>query len=194
VAADERARLVGAAWTVLQRSGFEGFKVQLVIREAGLSARAFYRHFADKDELLLALLRDEMARAGARLTTAVSGVDDPLERVETWIRRIISAADDPRRVARARLFSTQQAVMRRYPREVEESVGLLVAPLREAIAAGLAGGVFPWAEPGRDARLIYALAGTAMTTALAEHPGRRVDEIVAETIGFALRALGVGPA
>jgi len=65
--------------SLLERSGFEGFKVQLVLREAGVSARAFYRHFGDKDELMLALLQEEMARAGAHIRAQMLEIDDPVE-------------------------------------------------------------------------------------------------------------------
>lgn len=182
-----------AAWTVLARSDFEGVKVQLVMREAGTSARAFYRHFADKDGLVLALLRDEMARAARQLRVALAEVDDPVAKVEAWVRNVISAADDPRRVARARLFSAQQAVMRRFPIEVAEGEVLLMETLRDAIDEGARAGSFPWADPDRDARLIYALAGGQMIAALMERPDRNVEEVTSATIAFALQALGVAP-
>lgn len=190
---DEAQTLIGAAWRVLERAGFEGFKVQLVMREAGVSARAFYRHFADKDELVLALMRDEMSRAGSRLRAAVAAFDDPPAQVEAWIRTVISAAADPRRIARARLFSSQQPLFRRFPVELGEETDLLMQPLRDAIARGVDTGAFPWAQPDRDAALAYALAGGELTHALAERPGRDVDDVIADTTGFVLRALGVRP-
>lgn len=190
---DDSTNLIGAAWRVLERAGFEGFKVQLVMREAGVSARTFYRHFSDKDELLLALMRDEMARAGLRLRAAVAAVDEPAAKVEAWIRTVISAAADPRRAARARLFSSQQPLFRRFPLELGEGTELLMQPLRDAIARGVDAGIFPWAEPDRDAALVYALAGGEMTHALAERPGGDVDGVVADTTAFVLRALGVPP-
>ena len=55
-------------------------------------------------------------------------------------------------------------------------------------------GVFPWADVGRDAELIIRVAGSSMNDALAEHPDRSVDDVVADATGFALRALGVPPA
>jgi AcrR family transcriptional regulator len=187
--ADERAEIIRAAWKVLDRAGFEGFKVQLVTREAGMSARSFYRHFAGKDALLLALLRDEMARAAARLRAAGAKADTPADRVALWIRNIITAADDPRRAARARLFSSLPQVMREYPVEVDEGTALLMEPLRDAIADGTAEGLFNSVDPERDAEMIYRLAGSVMSYALAERPERDVDEIVSSTTGFALRAL-----
>jgi AcrR family transcriptional regulator len=169
--------------------------VQLVVREAGVSARTFYRHFADKDELLLALLRDEMARAAAHLRAAVGRVDEPAGQVEAWIGAVIGAAADPRRIARARLFSEQQAVMRRFPGEVDDGVESLVAPLRESIERGFASGAFPWADPARDAVLVYRLTGGSLTAALARgaHAARDLATVVDATTAFALRALGVAP-
>jgi AcrR family transcriptional regulator len=193
MASDERAELVGAAWKVLERSGFEGFKVQLVMREAGVSARRFYQLYPDKETLLLALLQDEMARAGAHLRSALAQSEGPLEQVENWIRGVIGAAADPRRVARARLFTFQQAVMRRFSVELDESIELLVGPLRDALALGRSTGSFPWADPDGDAVLIYALAGGAMTDALVERPDRAVEDVMEQTIGFVVRALGVPP-
>lgn len=190
---DERQAVIGAAWRVLERAGFEGFKVQRVMREADVSARTFYRHFPDKDSLLLTLMRDEMARAGWLLTAAVRAVDDPVEQVGTWIRTVIGAAADPRRVARARLFSAQQPLYRRFPDELGEGTELLVAPLRAAIAAGIERGVFPWAEPERDAALISVLAGGEMVQSLTGVPPPDVDAVVERTTAFALRALGVPP-
>jgi AcrR family transcriptional regulator len=187
--ADERAEIMRAAWKVLDRSGFEGFKVQLVAAEAGISARSFYRHFPGKDSLLLALLRDEMARAAARLRAAGAKADTPADRVAIWIRNIITAAEDPRRVARARLFSSLPQVMREFPVEVDEGTARLMEPLREAIADGCADGTFTSRNPARDAEMIYRLAGNVMTDALAERPERDVEEIVSATTDFALRAL-----
>jgi AcrR family transcriptional regulator len=190
----DRQALIGAAWRVLERAGFEGFKVQRVMREAGVSARTFYRHFPDKDELLVELMRDEMARAGALLRAAVAAADDPVEQVRAWVGVIIGAAADPRRVARARLFSAQQPLFRRFPGQLAEGTQLLVAPLREAIARGVATGVFPWAEPDRDAALIAVLAGGEMVQSLAQVDAPDVEGVVARTTAFVVRALGVPPA
>jgi AcrR family transcriptional regulator len=191
---DERAQIIGAAWQVLEQSGFEGFKVQLVLRRAGVSARSFYSHFADKDALLIALLQDESARAAAILTSTVAKVpsDDPAGQVVTWISGVLGAAVDPLRVRRARLFTTQQAVMRQFPGEAAAAMALLIEPLRGAIARGIATGVFPWADAERDAAMIRSLTGAELTRALGE-PEASVDDVVNDVAGFALRALGVRP-
>jgi AcrR family transcriptional regulator len=188
---DDRRAIIGAAWIVLERAGFEGFKVQLVLRETGLSARSFYQHFTDKDELLLALLEDEYARSAVRLRRVVSEADGAPGKVAAWISELVSAADDPRRVPRARLFSSQQPVMRRFPEAVARASRLLLEPLEEAIRDGVETGVFPVADPERDAEIIQRLAGGTMTDALIAWSDRSVAELVASSVDFALRALGV---
>jgi TetR/AcrR family transcriptional regulator len=189
---DERARLVRAARAVLERAGWEGFKVQLVLRETGLSARTFYRHFAGKEELLLVLMEDEYARSGARVRAAVARAAGPAAKVGAWIDEIVQAAGDPRRAARARLFTSQPAVLRRFPGEVAAAARLVLEPLEDAIRDGRSIGELPRGDPDRDPRLVLQLAGAAMSHALARGGERSVDDVAAEVTDFVLRALGAG--
>ncbi len=187
---DDRTAIIGAAWIVLERAGFEGFKVQLVLRETGLSARTFYQHFTDKDELLLALMEDEYSRSAARLRRVVGEADGPPDQVAAWIAELVAAAEDPRRIPRARLFSSQQPVMRRFPEAVADASRLLLEPLERAIRDGVAMGVFSSTEPERDAEIILRLTGATMNDALIEWTDRSVAELVASSVDFAMRALG----
>jgi TetR/AcrR family transcriptional regulator len=189
---DERARLVRAARAVLERAGWEGFKVQLVLRETGLSARTFYRHFAGKEELLLVLMEDEYARSGARVRAAVARAAGPAAKVGAWIDEIVQAAGDPRRAARARLFTSQPAVLRRFPGEVAAAARLVLEPLEDAIRDGRSIGELPRGDPDRDPQLVLHLAGAAMSHALARGGERSVDDVAAEVTDFVLRALGAG--
>jgi len=190
---DERRRVIEAAWGVLERSKFEGFKMQIVLRNAGISARTFYRHFDDKEALLLALIEDEMARAGALLRAAVARADEPVGQVSAWISSVIGAAGDPKRIARARLFSAQPLLMREHPVEIAAGTALLMAPLHDAIQRGIDAGLFPWADAARDAALIYALTGNTLAQALSAQPSSTLEEFVANATSFALRGLGVPP-
>lgn len=53
-----RERILQAALTVLAREGLSGLTVRKVAAHAGLSPMAMYRHFADKDVLLNALMQE----------------------------------------------------------------------------------------------------------------------------------------
>ncbi len=193
ISADERERIVAGAWTVLERSGFEGFKVQLVLREARTSARAFYHHFASKEALLLTLLEDEMRRSGVLLRAAVASATEPDAQVAAWIGFVLRIVERPKLAARARLFTGQQAVNRQFPDQVAISTRHLVDPLQEAIARGRDLGTFPGADPARDARMIYALVGGVQTHALDAPGAEPLDDVIAATVGFVLRALEARP-
>jgi AcrR family transcriptional regulator len=190
----ERQRILEATWTVLARSGFEGFKVQLVLREAGVSARTFYRHFADKDALFLAVTGEEMSRAAPRIRAAVERAQNPVDRVAAWIRSVIGAAGDPKRAARTRLFVSLQTINRRFPGEVATGTESLYESLLETIAAGKEAGIFPWADPARDAVLIHVLVGGLLSdAALADDPTLPLETVIQDATKFSLRALGLPP-
>ncbi len=47
-----RARVLGAAWEVLQEVGFEGVTVELVSDRSGVARSTMYRHWPTKEEML----------------------------------------------------------------------------------------------------------------------------------------------
>jgi AcrR family transcriptional regulator len=186
----EREQLVGAAWAILERTDFAGLKVQRVASQAGLSTRAFYRHFTDKEHLLLVLVLNEMERAAERLKRTVELASDPTDKVVAWISAVIGAADDPRRIHRARLFAALTPTLRSDSNAIDRSTRLLWAPLQDAIMQGVDAGVFDSTDPARDAKLIHELAGARLRAALVDPGTEAVEIIIAATVGFSLRALG----
>jgi len=165
--ADEVERLLTAAETVLARTGYAGLRVDDVLSEAGLSTRAFYRHFHGKSELFLALFDREIVRADERLRTKVEAVARPEQRVRAWIEANLALAFDPRLARRTRLFLVERHVVaNEFPAEVARCVRLLLAPLEAAIAAGRDGGVFPGADPSGDALAIHHLCAGLTTDRL----------------------------
>ena len=54
-------RILSAAKAVLESAGIEGLTIRRVAQRAKLSPMAIYRHFADKDALLNALMEDGLA-------------------------------------------------------------------------------------------------------------------------------------
>jgi AcrR family transcriptional regulator len=187
---DEADRLIHAAWDVLGRTGFEGFKVASVIRAAGSSTKAFYRHFASKDAMLLALLVDETERASARFAARMATTSSPTEAVEMWISTMIGAAGRPDLAARARLFASLSQVSSNFPDQVRRTRQPMLAPLLEALAAGRASGAMPLADPPADARLIMSLCGGVLRDLLDGTASGNVEDSIAETQSFVLRSLG----
>jgi AcrR family transcriptional regulator len=73
--------LIAAALREVAEEGPDGFSLRGVARRAGVSAPAVYRHFADKEALLVAMAADCSERLAATMIAAVAVVppDDPLE-------------------------------------------------------------------------------------------------------------------
>lgn len=74
---DLRAALLDAALAVLSDLGPQGLSIREVARRAGVSHTAPYRHFADKDELILAVVEQgfELMQATMAAEKAAAGPD-----------------------------------------------------------------------------------------------------------------------
>src|SRR5680860_1275255 len=106
--AGEVEALLAAAEAVLAERGYAGLRVDDVLAEAGLSTRAFYRHFQGKSELFLAVFDREMHRADERLCSKVEEAADPENRVRAWIEATLALAYEPRLARRTRLFLAER--------------------------------------------------------------------------------------
>lgn len=165
--AGEVELLLAAGETVLGRRGYAHLRVDDVLAEAGLSTRAFYRHFQGKSELFLALFDREMHRADERLRAKVGAAANPEASVKEWIGATLALAYEPRLARRTRLFlGERHLVASEFPAEVARCVGLLLAPLEEAIASGRESELFPDADPERDALAIHHLCSGITTDQL----------------------------
>lgn len=65
-----------------------------IVRAAGLSNQAFYRHFKGKDELLLVLLEDGRERLAATIERRMARASGDAGRVRAWIEAVLAQACD----------------------------------------------------------------------------------------------------
>jgi AcrR family transcriptional regulator len=82
---ETRARLVAAAAQVFNRSGYHGTDSNRIARAAGYSPGTFYKHFADKREILLAAFQDWVDQEWEAIEREVAGTSDR----EALARRIV---------------------------------------------------------------------------------------------------------
>ena len=157
---DEVRRLLDAAYTVLRRTGELEPRVGDVVREAGLSNQAFYRHFRSKDELLLALLDDGQRRLLAALEGRMLRAEAGEARVRAWVEGVLEQARRSEAADNTRPFVVNGLRLAdRFPLEWSRSRDALLAPLRAAID-DLGG------DAERGAPAVYHLAFGAMQDAL----------------------------
>jgi AcrR family transcriptional regulator len=192
---DEVEQLLTAAEVVLERTGYDGFRIDDVLTEAGLSTRACYRHFRSKNELFLALFDREMLRADARLRAKLAAEATPEAKVRTWIRATLALGFDPRLARRTRLFLLERHILAaEFRADVDRCVRLQLAPLEEAIAEGRDRGVFPGARPAFDALAVYHLCVGLTTDRVLGIGALARAEAVALAERVAFSTLGMGRA
>lgn len=75
-----RADMLAAASALLDRSDSDDeVTLRAVARAVGVAPQSVYLHFADREELLLAVCEERFAALAAALNTASRGVTDPVE-------------------------------------------------------------------------------------------------------------------
>jgi len=182
--ADEVRRLIDAAYDVMRDSGDIEPRVGDVVKAAGLSNQAFYRHFASKDALLLAVLTDGRQRLLGTLTARMDRVEPGAPRVRAWIEGVLAQAQNADAAANTRPFAINATrIGDRYPEEWASSREALLTPLRAAVAD--AGG-----DPDRDPELIEHVAFGAMENAMVQRAAPTRDE-VDRIVWFCLRGAAV---
>ncbi len=153
-------RLVEAGYAVMRRTGSLEPRVNDIVREAGLSNQAFYRHFTGKDELLVAILDDGQRQMVTYLEHRMSGAPTGEARIRAWIEGVMEQARNAAAADNTRPFAINSARLAdRFPDEVARSRELLVRPLRDAVAE-------VGDDPQRDADAVYHLVIGCMNDAL----------------------------
>src|SRR5271166_5096024 len=90
-----RREILAAASTILREHGVQGLSIAAVLERAGLSTRAFYRHFGSKDELVAAVFLETARVEKRRLRRRMASATTEVEAVAVWIDgRLDLAFDD----------------------------------------------------------------------------------------------------
>jgi AcrR family transcriptional regulator len=180
--AGEVRRLLDAAYAVMARTGDIDPRVNDIVKEAGLSNQAFYKHFAGKDALLVAVLDDGQRKLVETLERRMGKVEPGTPRVQAWIEGVLEQARNPEAAANTRPFAINGVRLNdRFPAETRASSERVTAPLLEAIAE--AGG-----DPRRDTAAINELAMGTMHRALLDRTApTRAD--IEHVVRFALAGL-----
>lgn len=92
------SRFLAAALELVEESGRADFTIQTLIDRSNLSLRAFYQHFAGKEELLLALYENVTSQFTEGIRQEVAAADGPLEQLEAFCRGFLSRAESSEKV------------------------------------------------------------------------------------------------
>lgn len=87
------SRFLATALELVEESGKADFTIQTLIDRSNLSLRAFYQHFAGKEELMLALYENVTSQFTEDIRQEVAAADGPMEQLEAFCRGVLSRAE-----------------------------------------------------------------------------------------------------
>lgn len=184
-------RFIKTAVEILGETGRTDFTVQEVVARSKTSLRAFYQHFASKDELLLALFDRTMAQSARSWRAETTGLDSSAA-MKLVIDRISAQPESSKQDSLNRALSLyNQHLAETRPRDYARVLSPLHQLIRDIVQRGITEGVF---RPGID---VGAAAAIVMQTVLgaqrlhwlgAELSGAPID--AAQLYEFCIRALG----
>ncbi len=94
-ATEDVERILAAAVRVMQRVSPDAPRVSDIVAEAGVSNKAFYRYFAGKDELILAVMERGVALVVSYLEHQMAKETTPAGKIARWIRGCARAGGRP---------------------------------------------------------------------------------------------------
>jgi AcrR family transcriptional regulator len=171
-----RGRLEQAALELYHQRGFESTTVAEIAERAGLTERTFFRHFADKREVLF-------SGAGALKELLVSNVDEapaglpPIEAIAAALVEVATAVFEPRRE-----FARQRQAIIAANAELQERELIKLASLASAVAGALRGrGV---SEPAASLAAEAGIAAfkIAFERWISETSGRTLSQLIRESV------------
>jgi AcrR family transcriptional regulator len=188
---DDRGCIIDAAYGCLSEPHSGPIPVAAILQRAGVSTRAFYRHFESKDELFLALLRQESDALADRLDRIVDEVPgNPVDQLKAWIGGMFGwMHDEEMRMHLTVIDSDEVRAAKGYRETRERAHADRERSLVEILRRGRTDGSFPLADPEHDAVAISAVISREMVN---QSPGdeARLQRSLDWVMEFALRALG----
>lgn len=188
---EDRGRIIDAAYECLSEPHSGPVPVAAILRRAEVSTRAFYRHFASKDELFLAMLRQETDALAERLERILH--DDtrpPAGQLKAWIEAMFGLIyDDQMREHFTIIDSDEVRAAKGYRETREKAHADRERTLVEILRRGRADGSFPLTEPAYDAMAVNAVISRVLISQTLEDL-EGVQRAKGCVLHFALRALG----
>ncbi|KDE99610.1 TetR family transcriptional regulator [Mycolicibacterium aromaticivorans JS19b1 = JCM 16368] len=183
-ATEDVERILAAALRVLQRVSPDAPRVSDIVAEAGVSNKAFYRYFAGKDDLMLAVMERGAAMVVSYLEHQMAKEATPKGKITRWISGALAQVADPELIGMSRALVVQMSDSDKRRLGEEEMLaamrGLLVEPIRQLGSS----------DPRRDADAVFVCTVGTMRRYVnsTDQPGRKD---INHLVGFCMRGLGL---
>ena len=195
-------QIVEAAYQLLEEKGLEGLTIRAVLKRTGLSRRAFYERFGDKDELVLAVFEQTIRMATNRFSEQLKALADPMERLKLIVMRMVLGKESSSETTDGTEGGRRGAAMSREhlrlaesrPDDLQAALSPLLLLIAQQLSDGMDAGSVRRYDSRRLAALVYNLVSTTVHTELltqkTAHPdwAKRV-QLATDTWEFCRRAI-----
>jgi AcrR family transcriptional regulator len=184
-ATEEVERILAAAVRVMERVAPEAPRVSDIVTEAGSSNKAFYRYFAGKDDLILAVMERGVAIVVSYLRHQMAKESKPDEKVARWIEGTLAQVADPHLSSMSRAAAGQMSAATNWRAADQEMLRPLKDLLTEPVAA------LGSSDVDRDADAVFCCTVSTMRRYMGS-ADRPSPEDIEHLVRFSLLGLGVG--
>ncbi|OBI86690.1 TetR/AcrR family transcriptional regulator [Mycobacterium sp. 1245805.9] len=183
-ATEEVERILAAAVRVMERVAPEAPRVSDIVAEAGSSNKAFYRYFAGKDDLILAVMERGVAIVVSYLQHQLAKETRAQDKVARWIEGMLAQVADPRLIRKSRAAAGQMSTGTNW-RTVDED---MMRPLRDLLVEPIA--ALGSSDVDRDVQAVFCCT-SAMLRRYVGSTDRPGPDDIAHVVRFCLKGLGV---
>ncbi|MCV7052457.1 TetR/AcrR family transcriptional regulator [Mycobacterium heidelbergense] len=183
-ATEEVERILAAAVRVMERAAPEPPRVSDIVAEAGSSNKAFYRYFAGKDDLILAVMERGVAIVMSYLQHQMAKESTPRGKIARWIEGTLAQVTDPHLVSKSRAAAGQMSAGANWRAADRE----MLRPLRDLLIEPVT--ALGGADVDRDVEAVFCCTTATMRRYVgsADRPG---PDDIAHVVRFCLAGLGV---
>jgi AcrR family transcriptional regulator len=166
-----RGALIEAATALFAERGYAGVALEEVVRRAGVTRGALYHHFADKQELFLAVFEAGEQRMVEQVAATIGELPPGWDRLVAGIDAFLTACEEP---AFARIALTEAVGVLGWAawREVDARYGLGLITF--ALQTGVDEGVLKPVPVAPLAHVLLGALGEAGLMLAAGHPREEV--------------------
>lgn len=180
-AAETRRRLLTTARELMSQGGAAGVSIGALAAGAGIAVGTFYSYFPSRDEIIDAVIYDEVETMARRLDSISAAEDDPVIAYSNALRHLVrTAISDP----------VWGWFLVRAGMAHEGLVSILGPRIRDYLRRGIEAGRFHIADPDLASAMTLGSLLSAMPVFLKS--GESPDDAASTFTASLLRMLGIG--
>jgi AcrR family transcriptional regulator len=177
-------RILAAAVRVMERVAPDEPRVSDIVTEAGSSSKAFYRYFAGKDELILAVMEREVAIVVSYLQHQMAKESRPQDKFARWIEGTLAQVAEPDLISKSRAPAGQMSAGANWRAADQEMMRPLRGLLVDPVAA------LGSSDVERDVEAVFSCRAGTMRHYMGS-ANRPAPDDIAHVVQFCLNGLGI---